>query len=104
MSNPFYCSVAFTYNNRFYHITRDESLLKFYLLYWLIMPYKILKAGWALTSPKMGTQPIKNGIHLRCYRAVRHVFTWIQHDIKSRKRCTQGYYDPHHPNYANKSL
>ena len=93
MDNPFYAYISFSFNGRFYHVTRDTSILKFYFFYWFIKPYKLLNAGWSLTSPKMRIQPIKNGIHVRCYRAIRHMVTWIKWDIIDRERCKQGYFE-----------
>lgn len=93
MSNPFYNSIAFTFRRRFHYVTRDENLLFFYLCYWLMQPYKLLKSGWHLSGPKAGIQPIKNSIYRRCYRSIRHMYLWIKWDIKDRKRCDLGYFD-----------
>ncbi len=93
MSNPFYAYIAFSFRGRFHLVKRDENLLLFYFFYWLINPYKLLGAGWYLSGPKAGIQPIKNGIHRRCYRSIRHMYLWIKRDIKDRKRCALGYMD-----------
>ncbi|RKU21028.1 hypothetical protein C6499_22680 [Candidatus Poribacteria bacterium] len=70
-------SIAFTFRNRFILVKRNENPILFHITFWLIQPYKLVRAGWHLTSDRARIQPIKNGIHRRCYKAVRHMVTWI---------------------------
>lgn len=85
--NPFFSSIAFTLGKRYYFITRETNVLAFLLCYWLMNPYKLLQAGWHLSlEPAPWRDPKRKGFFVRAYRAVRHVVTWIQADIKSRRK------------------
>lgn len=89
MSNksPFFSSIAFTFRGNYYFITRETNLLAFMLCYWLIQPYKLLRAGWYLSlEPAPWRNPKRKGFSIRVYRAVRHVVTRIQSDIKSYRK------------------
>ena len=85
--NPFFSSIAFTFRNRYYFFTRETNVFAFLLCYGLIQPYKLLQAGWHLSlEPAPWRNPKRKGFFVRVYRAVRHVVTWIQSDIKSYRK------------------
>ena len=47
--NPFFNAIAFTLGNRYYFFTRETNVFAFLLCYWLINPYKLLRAGWHIS-------------------------------------------------------
>ena len=83
-------TLAYTFRRKFILIDRDKDPVLYRLAKWIVEPIKLLRIGWKLTSPKTMLQPIKNGIHRRCYRALKHTYnhtirgnTWINRVTES---------------------